>query len=455
MSAQDTLRQLTTQPVWTLPNTTDYEWAGATLRRLLGMNQPVAEIWPFFSGSQRPATSKNLAPASGNTVTMEQLVRLCPEVLGPDGADPDNDHQKYFFVKFLDPSDFPPFAYVGFNPDVISKQDLSSTAFAAWFTDLLWQERQTLEQFTACIQPHCTTLEQFLSFRNAYKQWAIQQAAANWTAKSMVDVSLILPLSQRAPALEVLARQQAIRQQITDVLHRIDFEDDQAILIESPTLHAIAGLSLQLHPRTQGNFYPKDELWIYKSLYDAAGTRLGWILVEPQRTFDKTESGADFFTPWAWRNGRMEFRKQLPAGYADWKTYLQDFVALMDATPRPRTHYVRRAQRVPLPTGSLKGQAQWYRTVEEESWPYFFVRELRFSGPGEATTPLAHESFSELHMTRGSLEITLTSTKQGRPLTFTVNPTQPVFLPATLPFDTITYRATAPADLLFFSRSTR
>jgi hypothetical protein len=33
-----------------------------------------------------------------------------------------------------------------------------------------------------------------------------------------------------------------------------------------------------------------------------------------------------------------------------------------------------------------------------------------------------------------------------------VSPARPAFLPATLPYDTITYRASAPATLLFFTR---
>ena len=437
---------LATQPVTTEPNTTDYEWAGSTLRRLMNTSKPVAESWPFFSGPSRPA--RIATPSAGGQLTMEELVTRMPEVLGPNGADPDNHNQKYFFVKFLDPSDFPAFAYVGFDPKTVGALKQSPQAFKASFADLLWQERRAVEELAALVRPQVTTEARFQALKSAYKQWAIDQAQANWQGRARAEMSPFVPTGQADAAQQLLTRQQEIRRRITGLMHRIDFEKDQAILIETPTLHAIAGLSLQIHPKIPGNFHPKDELWIYKELPLPDG-HAGWLLVEPQRTFDKTESGADFFTPFAWTSGasrgELGFRKSIS------RNDLTTFVELMDATPYPKSHYIRRTERIAKPEGTTKGQAHWYRVVEEPGWPYFLVRELRFEGPGEATGPLTHHSFIELHATQGRIEVGLAKggTTDCR---ITVTPTQPVFLPASLPYDTITYRATEPACLHFFTR---
>ena len=441
---KDETTQLATQSVTTEPNTTHYAWAGSTLKRLMQATQPVAESWPFFSGPSRPA--RIARPAAG--LTMEELVTRMPEVLGPNGADPDNHNQKYFFVKFLDPSDFPAFAYVGFNPKPVGALNRSPQAFKASFADLLWQERHAVEALAALVRPQVTTAAQFQALKSAYKQWSIEQAQANWQGRARAEMDRFVPAGQADAAQELLTRQQEIRRRITGLMHRIDFEKDQAILIETPTLHAIAGLSLQIHPKVPGNFHPKDELWIYKEIALPDGGR-GWLLVEPQRTFDKTESGADFFTPFAWTGdasrGELGFRKPIS------RKELNTFVELMDATPHPKTHYIRRAERMATPEGATTGQASWYRVVDEPGWPYFLVRELRFDGAGEATAPLSHHSFIELHATRGRVEVELA--KGGATdCRVTVTPTQPVFLPASLPHDTITYRATEPACLHHFTR---
>ena len=436
-----TLRRLGARPVMTEPNLTGYEWAGSTLRRLLKMDGPVAESWPFFSGPSRPA---RVCGSAG--VTMRDLVTRLPELLGPRGADPAHHGQKYFFVKFLDPSDFPPFAYVGFNP-TIHTLGRTTKQRKRRFADLLWRDRQAVETFAECVRPQITSKQRFEAFKAAYKRWAIAQAKADWSAPVILDVSRFIEKTSRAQAQTALARQRQIRRQIVSLMHRIEFEPDQAILIETPTLHAIAGLSLQIHPKAPGNFHPKDELWIYKEVPLPRGAT-GWILVEPQRTFDKTESGADFFTPFAWEargsGGRLGFRKPIT------RAYLDQFVELMDATPHPKSHYVRRAQRMTVMGGTVRGAARWYQLVEEPGWPYFTVRELRFAGAGEAVTTLPHHSFVELHATRGAVNGLLRNSRGTS--SFTVTPTQPVFLPASLPYDTITYRAAAPAELLYFTR---
>ena len=433
---------LATRPITTEPNVTHYEWAGTTLKRLLKSQQPIAETWAFFSGPQKPARI-----AKGRGVTMEDLVTARPEVLGPAGADPGNHGQKYFFVKFLDPSDFPPFAYVGFQPEAAARMR-TAVALKAHVAELLWEDRQAVERLAELVRPRVDSAEAFAAFKAAYKRWAIEQARADWRSDASLDVSLYVAASQKTFAAAAMKRQQTARQAIVRLVHRIDFEDDQAILIETPTLHAIAGLSLQLHPRTPDNFYPKDELWIYKRVGPPDGSK-GWVLVEPQRTFDKTESGGDFFTPFAWTGvgsaGRLGFRKPIT------RTYLHRFVSLMDATAYPKSHYVRKAVKMTTPGGTTTGRAQWYRLVEETAWPYFLVRELRFEGPGRSVTPLPHHSFIELHATQGEVTASLGDGRRAR-ITFTVSPTQPVFLPASLPDSTITYRADRPAQLQFFTR---
>ena len=430
------LDTLAARPITTKPNVTHDEWAGSTLQRLLRSPKAVAETWAFFSGPQQPARI-----VGANGLTMEQLVARRPAVLGPAGRDPANHNQKYFFVKVLDPSDFPRFAYVGFNPATVRRLRMTPARFKRWFASRLWDDRQALEQFAALIRPRVRSAESFARLKAVYKRWAIAQATADWEGRARCEVRAFVAAGDVAEARGALERQRAARRTITRLLHRIDFEDGQAILIETPTLHAIAGLSLQLHPRATDNFYPKDELWIYKEVPFPAGRR-GWVLIEPQRTFDKTESGADFFTPFAWRDGRVEFRKSIT------RAYLDAFVALMDATPRPRARVLRAA--TPVTIGHTRGCAQWYRLVEEPGWPHFVVRELRVRGMGEATMPLAHRSFIELHVTQGAVAVTLARGPQRCRLT--VRPATPVFLPATLPYDTITYRATAPASLHWFSR---
>lgn len=439
------MHSLSTQPLTTRLNATNYEWAGGSLQKLFGSQAPIAEIWAFFSGPQKPAVIAT--ESAGGAVTLEQLIAHSPEVLGPKGSDPENHQQKFFFVKFLDPSDFPPFAYVGFNPDVTGPLGLAGELFTKYFADLLWQDRQTLEAFAQLVRSRVTSSETFAQLKTAFKRWAIDQAAHEWHADLAAAALLdFVPPDQRHAGELQLELMQRLRRYALHFMHRIPYEEDQAILIETPTLHAIAGLSLQIHPRQPGNFFPKDELWIYKTLYDARGERLGWVLVEPQRTFDKTESCADFFTPFAWDATQgLGFRKAIT------RDYLDGFVRMMDATARPKAHYVRRAAPAALPGARTEGAAQWWRTVEEPGWPYFVVRELRFSGAGRAVGPLPHHSFTELHATRGTIDVTLTRAGQP-PLSCSLTPQQPLFFPATLPYDAVEYSARAAAELLLFTR---
>ncbi|PIQ84001.1 MAG: hypothetical protein COV75_04355 [Candidatus Omnitrophica bacterium CG11_big_fil_rev_8_21_14_0_20_63_9] len=431
-------------PITTEPNTTHYEWAGRTLQALLNANQPVSETWPFFSGPQKPA---RIAGADGS-LTMETLVTRHPEVLGPNGCDPENQRQKYFFVKFLDPSDFPAFAYVGFAPEAVAALRKPGDEFKAYVAELLWRDRQALETLLPLVHPTLSQRSDFEAFKAAYKQWAIAQAAANWEGQARMDLARFVDAARVSEAAASLESQRQVRRLIVSLMHRIDFKPDQAILIETPTLHAIAGLSLQLHPKAPGNFFPKDELWIYEEVRLPDG-RMSWVLVEPQRTFDKTESGADFFTPFAWqgkeRAGRIGFRKTIS------RTYLEDFVRLMDATPHPQAHYVRRPQRMMIAGGTTEGGAEWFRVVEETAWPYFLVRQLRFHSAGAATMPCPHHSFIELHATRGAVTVELQGAS-GPAASCMVTPARAVFLPANLPYHTLTFRASEPARLHFFTR---
>ena len=441
----EVISALTSRPIRTEPHTAHDEWAGRTLQHLLGTERAVSETWAFFSG---PNTPSRLAGPGVDGLTMHDVVTALPEVLGPTGADPDHHNQKYFFVKFLDPSDFPPFAYVGLNPETVEALGKTPEAFATSFAALLWEDRQTLASLIELIRPHVRSRSAFERFKAAYKRWAIAQATTGWTGAAALALEPFVAPSQHAAARAHVARQCEVRHRIVRLMHRIDYAPDQAILIETPTLHAIAGLSLQVHPKTPGNFHPKDELWIYKEIPLADGKR-GWILVEPQRTFDRTESGADFFTPFAWEGnaerGSLGFRKSIS------RSSIEAFVALMDATPRPRNRYIRTVQPMTAPEVSTQGQARWHRVVEEPDWPYFLVRELRFEGPGESRLPLAHHSFIELHATHGTVDVIL-SAPHGTAHQFTVTPAHPAFLPACLPYETITYRARHPAHLLFFTR---
>jgi len=428
--------QLATQPLTTEPNLTQYEWAGTTLQRLFGARHPIAESWAFFSGPSKPAT---IAGAGG--LTMEALVAQAPQVLGPAGADPEHHGQKYFFVKFLDPSGFPPFAYVGLRPEAVAE---ARRPLRPYLAELLWQDRQALGQLAELLRPHLTSEQAVRRFQAAYTSWAIAQAQRDWMGEAPQAISGCVPLAARAAVEASLAAQQRRRRTLTGLMHCIPFSQDEAILIETPTLHAIAGLSLQIHPNAPGNCHPKDELWIFRRV-PLPGGAAGWILVEPQRTFDKTESGADFFTPFAWERDGLGFRKAIT------RASLDEFVSLMDATAHPQAHYLRRAQPMAVAGGTIRGQAQWVRLVEEPGWPYFLARELVFGGPGEATMPLSHRCFIELHATEGAVTVRLTGADASAHETV-VTPTRPVFLPASLPCDMLTCRADTPARLQFFTR---
>ena len=409
------------------------------MQRLLGAKRRVSETWAFFSGPSQPA---KIAGADG--ATMETLVTEQPAVLGASGADPEHHGQKYFFVKFLDPSDFPKFAYVGFNPDAVGRL---GEPLKPHLAALLWQDRQAVESLAELVRPQLRSRAAFEPFKAAYKTWAIAQAAADWTGAETIDLAPFVAPARRADADASLERQAQTRREITGLMHRIPFREGEAILVETPTLHAIAGLSLQIHPKAKDNFHPKDELWIYRDVVLPGGAT-GWMLVEPQRTFDRTESGADFFTPFSWEDaaGRLGFRKPIT------KACLEAFVALMDATPHPIARYVRASTVMTPPGSATRGPVQWRRVLEEAAWPYFLVRELRFEGAGEATTPLAHDCFIELHATRGEIDVALRGGHGGEHR-FTLTPASPAFLPATLPYDSITYRARESASLHFFTRS--
>ena len=433
------IRRLTVRPITTEPNTTGYAWAGSTLRRLLGRHQPVAESWPFFSGPLKPARITGTASVGG--ITMEELVRTAPEILGPRGSDPRNRGQKYFFVKFLDPSDFPRFAYVGFRPQAVAALGLSPRAFRAHVARLCWEDRRELEVMAELVRPRIRTRTAFERFKAAYKAWAIKRATDGWAPASSNALEAF-----GAAVRQTLYRQCAIRRVLIGLMHRMDYRPNQTILIETPTLHAIAGLSLQIHPKAPGNFHPKDELWMYTKV-PLPGGRKGWILVEPQRTFDKTESCADFFTPFVWdtARARLTFRKAID------RAFLQRFVTLMDAAPHPRRHYLRLARPASPRSATRRGRVRWYRLIEEPGWPHFAVWELRFDGAGIASRPLPRRCFVELHATAGRITATL-SGGSGRVQTVRVSPRCPVFLPASLPHAAITFRAAGPARLFWFTR---
>lgn len=440
---------LANQPITTELNASFYEWAGGSLQQLFKTDRPLSELWAFFSGPQKPAPIKETAvPSIGlPSLTMLDLATNRPDVLGSAGIDPKNNNQKYFFVKFLDPSDFPPFAYVGFNPETVKRLRQSAKEFRSHFGGLLWQDRLALEALADVIRPVISSREVFQRFKAAYKRWAVAESSVNWSGAGGLDWSEFLSSkTDQEKAQLTLSRQAHVRAQIAALMHRIDYKEGQAILIETPTLHAIAGLSIQIHPKAEGNFYPKDELWIYQPLALPDGTK-SWILVEPQRTFDKTESGADFFTPFAWMEdkNRLGFRKSITP------EYIRQFVQLMDAAPQPRAHYLRTAEPIRIPGSITLGKAQWRRLVDEPSWPYFIVRQLLFSGAGSSTIPLHHESFVELHATEGEVELTLENSG-GKTVKQPITPTQAVFLPATLNFRTATLSSRSTATLHFFTR---
>jgi len=476
-------RILAEEPIQTDPHFSYYEWAGKTLQNMHGITDddlekegragPPAEKWAFFSDrvGMGPASISGTAVKVGDIelgpITMRDLVKRVPQVLGADGVDPDNDRQKYFFVKQLDPSDFPEFALVGFNPATVSqlKGEMEEkmnrrftdaqfeTEFRRYTADLYWEDRQHSEEVSRLVRSNLKTQADFQVFKAAYKSWAIDQAKKNWMGDEVFDVAPFVD-SGSIPNLETILRKQTgVRREIVSYMHRIDYKDADAILIESPTVHGIAGLSIQSHPKHEDNFYPKDELWIHKPVYGDKGKRIGWVLIEPQRTFDKTDSSADFFTPFAWddETNSLGFRKNIT------EDQLLAFVDQMDATPKPREHYIRRSSRNDSRGSPATIAGDWYDVVDEhETWPYFRVWQFQVSeeqpsDPAITAIPLEHNSFAEIHVTRGEFEVILKGIGVDKK-SLTITPTQPLLLPASLPYDKILIKSKGPAELLYFTR---
>ncbi|MCI0547090.1 MAG: hypothetical protein L0027_07375 [Candidatus Rokubacteria bacterium] len=443
---------LAARPIETAPHFAYHEWGGWTIARLHRLPRPVAESWPFWSdrGGIGPAVIPGTEIAIGKShvlgpVTLRDLALRVPAVLGPAGVDPANAEQKYFFAKLIDPSDFPRFAYVGFRPDAVAALGAGAGRLRQRFARLLWEERARLGALRDLVHDRVDSEAAFRELRAAYKSWAIAEAEVGWPGET--GPAALYRFAARGRAAEIAritAAQSAIRREITGLLHRIDFADGEAILVPSPTVHGIAGLSGQLHPRA----FPKDEVWIYKEVADARGRHLGWGLVEPQRSFDRTESGFDFFTPFAWTAGGVGFRKAIT------RPYLGRFVRMMDAVPRPRAAYVvaarpaaanRRAQ--------AQGGAVWWDTVNDLArWPHFVARELRV-GPAGGTAGIALDpaSFSEVHVTGGEVELSL-SPPGGSAIAFRLTARQPLLLPASLPARAVTLRASGRARVQWFTR---
>ncbi|MCU0242253.1 MAG: hypothetical protein MUF51_07500, partial [Vicinamibacteria bacterium] len=256
------------------------------------------------------------------------------------------------------------------------------------------------------------------------------------------------------------------RAAIVAALHEVDLHQEQGHLLLCGTgvLHSIFGLSHQTHPhdatreplsrlfaqlaravkrgaedeeiealiqavdlplhRARNASAPKNEAWL------PLATRAGMVLIEPQQTANCTYSLADFYTPFAWKNGRMIFRKGQPdlgLTHADLVGTLQE--VSFAATPLARMRM--RPVAVPLSACDAPG-ATLSRLIDDPvAWPFFTLHQLDLAGGrGRESRFLGDHpegAFQQIVVLSGRVYL---QDAQGQRLTLT--PGTPVFIPASM-----------------------
>jgi hypothetical protein len=325
------------------------------------------------------------------------------------------------------------------------------------------------------------TEKAFLRFREVWEAWCLSASDTSWEGVGGSEDTALMGF--RADLLAGEARQEELqgtlaalrenRAGLIGSLNRIDLaaEAGRLLLVPAGTLHAIAGMSLQLHPPDPGRSLLSDSLRDAVRL-DPEGARSlagdlaelrgeawrgskeeAWIpipaggetlIVEVQQSSDSTLSVADFHTPFEWRDGGMVFRKGRPAGgIAD--DDLERSVEMADLEPRSVSRYRQVPSPLPAPPGSTGARLE-VLLDDPAVCPYFRVHRLTLRGsrrqPARWVSGRAPAAFLQLAATEGSAELRDGARRGPR-----IAPGAPVFLPGSCR-DPLSVEAREPTVLL-------
>jgi|GEM_PF-2323752 len=410
-----------------------------------------SETWLNGTQPEGPA-----AISGEKGLSLAELLRERPEALGRWARLLFGDELPVF-TKFLR-TRFPPFVHAGFCRSMDRRAFLLN----------LRREQASLRGLYKALNVEDEGA--FKEFQEAYERWAIAEALGRWAfeepAPGEALISAVRPLVRREPAFDCpswLAEVKENRALIVASLNEMDLEKESGnlLLMAAGLPHAIFGLSHQTHPldhargelqalfvrlrrlalagasddylgdaaraadleglRVLNTGPPKNEAWF--------PVRMGgdMVLVEPQQTSNVTYSFADFYTPFAWKNG-LRFRKGDPAeGLTD--ADLEAFTKELDFAAAPADGLRRRPKRVEAPADSF-GAEVLVLVDEPETWPFFTAREVRLSGsrgkPARCPAPSPRGTFAQVVVLEGTLGI------EGGFDPVHVDRSRPVFIPATL-----------------------
>ena len=410
-----------------------------------------SETW--LNGTQGDGQATILEEKS---LTLAELLRERPEALGRWARLLFGDELP-IFTKFLR-TRFPPFVHAGFCRSVERRAFLLK----------LRQEQACLRRLYGALD--IADDKRFGEFQEAYEGWAIAEALGRWASQEPAPgeafSASVRPLLRREAAFDIpgwLAEVKGNRALIVESLNEMDLEKESGnlLLMAAGLPHAIFGLSHQTHPldhsrgALQALFarlrrlalagaseeYLADttraaDLPALKALNTGPPKNEAWIparmdgkmvLVEPQQTSNVTYSFADFYTPFAWKNG-LSFRKGDAAEgltNADLEAYTKE----LDFASAPPDGLRRRPKRLKA-TNNPIGAEIHVLVDEPETWPFFTAREVRLSGsrrrPAHWSAQAPSGAFAQLVCLEGTISI------EGGFDPVRADLSRPVFLPATL-----------------------
>lgn len=411
-------------------------------------------------GSETWLTATQLegpAGVEGAGITLRDLVRECPEILGIWSRLLFGDDLP-LFTKFLH-TNFPPLVHAGFSRDVEP----------AVFLACLRREQAHLRDFLGAL---CVPDERaFATFQRAYESWAVAEALGRWHSSdacpSELFASGVRPFLDPAIAFDLgrwIGEIRENRSRIVATLNEVDLreQDGNLILMAAGVPHAIFGLSHQTHPidrsrralealygelkemaasgrpmqdlfdavrradlpslRARNAGPPKNEAWLPLLV----GGKL--VLVEPQQTSNVTYSFADFYTPFTWK-GRISFRKGDPSaglGDADLERYTRE----LDFSATPLADILKTPHREAGGPGT--GGARRAVLVDDPlAWPFFTMHEVLLDGRSGREArwngTLPDGASQQIVVTEGVIRI---EGPWGPPRT--LSPLRPALLPATM-----------------------
>lgn len=467
-TSRDIAKRLSRRVLALSPVVNHYAWGGDVLPDFLDVDAdepgvPTSEAW------LTSCHSDGEVGLEASPMTLSQLVRLCPEVLGRWCRTLFGDELPVF-AKFLS-TRFPARVHVGFRPGTLS--GCEGDDFNVRLLTALCVEQETLTTLLGMVDPDkVSDLVGFERLRSAYEAWAIAQSESLWS-KPGADAGLVevwLGALKKEKAVDDLAqligKLRQNRAWLTSQFNEIDLRSEagRLLLLEAGTPHAICGLSHQSHPRdrtrsrlrelfrtlresrdrgessekvaskiddalvelrelrAQNKGAPKNEAWLP---FEFKGQIL---IAEPQQSSNTTYSWLDLFTPFVFQEGKMIFRKGDPATGVS-REQLEDYLAEIDRVECEPSSL--RQEPVEVPCGSEARGSRFYRIVDDpEVWPYFTVYRLDLAGrSGEAAeclAPVPGSAFQQLLVIRGSVRV-----RTGQEVT-RLSPGVPAFVPATL-----------------------